>query len=192
MSGRTRVKGLAALVVLILGALAAYFKPPDATPERRGKPAEEREAPPVPKGHSFTGKIVGVHDGDTITLLWEKREIKVRLFGIDAPETNPAQDYGQRAKQYASQWMFGKEARVEVKDARLTYGRVVGEVFVTEEGKEQSVNAAMVDAGFAWAYRHYSEAFVEREAAARAAHRGLWADDNPVPPWEFRKEKHAE
>jgi endonuclease YncB( thermonuclease family) len=192
LSGRARVKGLAALVVLIVGALAAFFKAPEAAPDRHGRPAEELEAPPVPKGHSFTGKIVGVHDGNTITVLWEKKEIKVRLFGIDAPETNPAQDYGQRAKQFAAQKMFGKEARVEVQDARLTYGRVVGEVFVTEDGKEESVNAALVDAGFAWSYRHYSDVFADREAAARTAHRGLWADAHPVPPWEFRKENRNE
>lgn len=192
MSGRARVKGLAALIVLILGALAAFLKPPDATPARHGKPAEELAAPPAPKGQSFMGRVVGVHDGDTVTVLWEKKEVKVRLFGIDAPETNPAQDYGQRAKQYASQLMFGKDARVTVMDARLTYSRVVGEVFVTEKDNERSANAAMVEAGFAWAYRHYSDAFVDMEASARAARKGLWADANPVPPWEFRKERRSE
>ncbi|MCW8133759.1 MAG: thermonuclease family protein [Planctomycetota bacterium] len=146
----------------------------------------------MPKDASFRGEVVGVHDGDTITVLWERKEVKVRLFGIDAPETSPAQDYGQRAKQFASQMLFGKSVRVQVKDKRLTYGRVVGEVFVATDGREASANAALVEAGLAWAYRQYSQAYLEQEAAAKADRRGLWAGSNPVPPWEFRRQRGSE
>lgn len=192
MARRGKAKGLAALLILLAGLAAAYLREPGQTP---GKPESEGAATaarlPAPKGESFLGHVVGVHDGDTATVLWQQREIKVRLFGIDAPETNPAQDYGQRAKQFASQLIFNKDVRVAVRDETLTYGRVVGEIFVTVDGREQSANAKLVEAGMAWAYLDYSDAFAAEEARARAANAGLWAGSNPVPPWEFRKERRS-
>lgn len=186
MSRRT-AKGIVSLVVLALAAAFALLRPPASE-----QPTEKLDAPPVPKNESFRGDVVGVHDGDTITILWEDKEVKVRLFGIDAPETHPAQDYGQRAKQFASQLLYKKRARILVKDKRLTYGRVVGEVFVEAEGREVSANATIVASGFAWAYRQYSSDFVEQETEARNARRGLWADPKPMPPWEFRHGRSAD
>jgi len=192
MTRRGKAKGLVALLILLAGLAAAYLREPQSAP-RRPEPegAAPAARPPVPKGESFQGRVVGVHDGDTATVLWQQREIKLRLFGIDAPETNPAQDYGQRAKQFASQLIFNQDVRVVVRDATLTYGRVVGEIFMLVDGREQSVNAKLVEAGMAWAYLDYSDAFAAEEARARAAKTGLWASPNPMPPWEFRKERRS-
>lgn len=130
------------------------------------------------------GKVVGIHDGDTITVLTPtKTEVRVRLYGIDAPETKQA--FGSRAKQQLSTLVFGKEVQVQVIE-KDRYGRTVGRVLIGS----RNVNVEMVRLGFAWWYRHYAKKDVElakAEAEAKNAKRGLWADKAPVPPWEFRK-----
>lgn len=97
----------------------------------------------------YTGRVVGVSDGDTLTLLTaDKQQVKVRLGEIDTPESR--QPYGERAKQVLSALAFGKEARVVVQDTDK-YGRTVGRVYVGTV----DVNAEMVKQGAAWVYRQY-------------------------------------
>jgi endonuclease YncB( thermonuclease family) len=137
---------------------------------------------------SITGKVVGVHDGDTMTVLTPAKEsVKVRLHGIDSPEAKQA--FGSRAKQELSSLTFGKQVRVNVED-KDRYGRTVGRVFVGNV----DVNAEMVRRGFAWWYRNYAKKDVglaTAEAEAKNAGRGLWADKTPVPPWDFRRNEAA-
>ncbi len=112
----------------------------------------------------------------------QSQSVKVRLYGIDAPESKQA--FGNRAKQENSELVFGKVVRVEVV-GKDRYGRSVGRVFVAEV----DVNLEMVRRGFAWWYRTYAKkdvALATAEAEAKNAGRGLWADKAPVPPWEFR------
>ena len=134
---------------------------------------------------SFSGKVVGVHDGDTITVLTvAKQTVKIRLFGIDAPESK--QPFGNRAKQELSAIVFGRHVRVEV-ETKDRYGRTVGRV----SAADVPVNMEMVRRGFAWWYRSYAKkdaGLATAEAEAKNARRGLWADKSPVPPWEFRKQ----
>lgn len=134
--------------------------------------------------NQLAGRVVGVSDGDTITILAEgpkgKRPVRVRLHGIDCPESH--QPYGARAKQFTSRLAFGRQAVASVVDTDR-YGRLVAEVAV--EGR--SLNRELVEAGLAWAYARYSRRYAASEQAARAARRGLWADPSPVPPWEFRR-----
>ena len=132
----------------------------------------------------IAGRVVGVADGDTLTVLADgKRQVRVRLGGIDAPERR--QPYGTRARQGLSALAFGRAVQVEVEDTDR-YGRPVGRVRVG--GRD--VNAEMVRRGAAWVYvRHNRDpALVPLEAEARAARRGLWAlpDAERVPPWEWR------
>ncbi|MFM7320492.1 MAG: thermonuclease family protein [Armatimonadota bacterium] len=133
-----------------------------------------------------SGKVVSVADGDTITVLAPgNRQVKVRLDGIDAPESR--QDYGQRAKQAASDLVFGKQVSVDIR-TRDRYGRSVGVVRVGGT----DVNTALVEGGWAWWYRQYAPGntvLSRAESSARAAKRGLWASSAPVPPWEFRRGK---
>jgi endonuclease YncB( thermonuclease family) len=195
-ASRRRLRGPAAIGVALLIALA-YFLFPDAkghssrtkprsTPtERAGTPSETVERPPVGAGESFTGEVVGVLDGDTLEVLHAGRPVRLRLFGIDCPESN--QPFGQAAKKFTSQLVFGRVVRVLVRDNRLTYHRVVGEVFVGD----QCLNRALVQEGLAWAYRHFSLEYADDEAAAKAVGKGLWSDPQPVPPWEFRGHRAA-
>lgn len=150
----------------------------------------------------ITGIVVGVADGDTVTVLdTNKAQHKVRLAGIDSPEK--AQPFGQRAKQRMSALVFGKVVRLEG-DKRDRYGRTVAKVWVSPPDCQrcpQTLDAglAVLTSGLAWHYKKYQNeqspedreryAFAEDEARSKRA--GLWAEANPVPPWEWRKSRRS-
>ncbi|RJX18482.1 MAG: nuclease [Desulforudis sp.] len=134
---------------------------------------------------TIAGRVVSVADGDTITILTTAKQIKIRLYGIDTPEGG--QEFGQKAKQFTSSLVYGKQAEVKVYDTDR-YGRTVGVVLV--EGK--NVNEEIIRAGYAWQFQKYcSESFCQswRKLAegARTQRIGLWRDKNPTPPWEWRR-----
>ena len=132
---------------------------------------------------NISGRVVGVADGDTLTVLDDaNQQYKIRLAGIDAPEK--VQAFGQVGKQRLAELCYNKHATVDVVNTDR-YGRTVGDV--TCDGLH--ANAEMVRGGNAWVYRHYDkgfESFYALEEAAKEAKLGLWADDNPTPPWEWR------
>jgi endonuclease YncB( thermonuclease family) len=137
--------------------------------------------------HGFMGKVVGVADGDTVTVLAEgNNTVKVRLYGIDAPESR--QDFGNKAKQTLASLVFGKVVDVEPID-QDRYGRTVARIFV--DG--QDVCEALVRAGMAWVYRIYCrekptcDNWLALEQEARLAGVGLWAGPSPQAPWEWRR-----
>lgn len=130
------------------------------------------------------GRVVGITDGDTLTLLTDARqEVRVRLSDIDTPERG--QPYGDRARQALSGLAFDRSVRLAVRDVDR-YGRTVGRVFAGE----RDVSAEMVRQGAAWVFRGYSDdaELLRLEADARSARRGLWAlpEAQRVPPWEWR------
>jgi micrococcal nuclease len=141
-----------------------------------------------PAAYPFTieGQVVAITDGDTIKVLRDQKQYKIRLNGIDAPEK--AQAFGQKSKAYLSSLVFGKNVSVIVRDTDR-YGRYVGDVML--DGR--SANAAMVAAGLAWFYAAYSkdQSLARLEREARAQRLGLWADTAPTPPWKYRREKRA-
>lgn len=128
---------------------------------------------------ALSGKVVSVHDGDTITILVEKEQVKIRLFGIDAPELK--QPCGKKSKQFLSNLIAGQIVEVE-KNGNDRYGRTIGTVSLNGE----DINAQMVENGYAWAYRRFSKKYAPQESEAKFEKRGLWRDD-PIPPWEWRK-----
>jgi endonuclease YncB( thermonuclease family) len=130
----------------------------------------------------LTGKVIHVSDGDTFKILVNHKQIKVRLAEIDAPELHQA--FGRKSKQYLGNLVFDKVVTVEQVDIDR-YGRTVGKVYLDK----LYVNAEMVRTGNAWFYRKYGKdlKLYDLENAARANRRGLWADPNPMPPWEWRK-----
>lgn len=137
---------------------------------------------------ALEGKVVGVSDGDTLTLLdATKSQRRVRLAEIDSPESN--QEFGRRAKEALSKLCFGKHA--EVRDTSADrYQRVVGKVYC--DGV--NANAELVRQGMAWVYVQYaskSSPLFDLEKAARAKKQGLWADPHPTPPWEWRRAARA-
>src|SRR5215510_12762282 len=115
---------------------------------------------PTGQPRTIIGKVVGVSDGDTITVLDEqKRQHKIRLDGIDAPESN--QDYGSRAKQSLSDLVFGKTVTV-ISSKKDKYGRVLGKV--TLDGKD--INLEQINRGMAWFYTHYAAELNREDATA--------------------------
>jgi len=135
---------------------------------------------------AWSGKVVGVSDGDTIKVLNSTMEqVKIRLYGVDTPEKK--QEFGQVAKQFTSDMVFGKMVDVEVL-ATDRYGRKVALVYVDN----LTLNEELVRAGQAWVYDRYCDApmclkWKGLQAAAKKERLGLWADQAPTPPWEWRK-----
>ena len=132
-------------------------------------------------------KVVGVHDGDTITLLTsDNQSFKVRLYGIDSPELK--QPGGKKAKQFLSSICFGKEVRIE-KLGIDRYQRVIGWLY-TIDG--MSINKMMVDSGWAWDYKQYSKKHPELQIAedsAKARGKNIWSMKHPIEPWLYRSSK---
>lgn len=158
-------------------------RPPTAVAAQTPAKAAPAAASQVSQHLELSGKVVGVHDGDTLTLLAGTTQHRIRLNGIDAPE--PGQPYNQRAKQALSGLCFGVVVRVVVLDVDR-YGREISDVYVGE----MLVNAELVRAGLAWHFKKYSRdpVLAALETDARFEGRGLWADAAPVPPWDYRRE----
>lgn len=129
-------------------------------------------------------QVIGIADGDTLTLLVDRKPLKIRLANIDAPEK--AQAFGQRSRQSLSDLCWKKDADYRVQDVDR-YGRTVAVVIC--DGVD--VNRAQVERGFAWVYKKYNKdrALPALQKRAREGRRGLWFDPDPVPPWEFRRSK---
>jgi endonuclease YncB( thermonuclease family) len=135
---------------------------------------------------AFEGKVVSVTDGDTINVLKDGKQVKIRLAAIDCPEIG--QSYGDIAKQFTSDMAEYKVVRVrETGKDRDVF--IVGFVFVNDI----NLNEEILAAGLAWTYKKYSRvpALAKLESEARSAKRGLWAEPNPVPPWEWRRKKRS-
>ncbi len=136
---------------------------------------------------SFTGVVVKVIDGDTCDILCEgATTTRVRLAEIDCPEKG-GQPYGQKAKEFVIKNAAQKRVRVDVRTIDR-YGRTVGEIFLPDG---TSLNRLLVEEGYAWWYRKYSSdsSLGQLELDARLKRRGLWADKDPVAPWDWRKKK---
>lgn len=140
-------------------------------------------------GQVLVGICVGVSDGDSMHMeLLNGERVRVRLFGIDAPEKD--QVLSLPARQKLGYLIYNKSVRVEVVDLDK-YGRYVGKVFAGA----RYVNRYMLKEGLAWHYRHYAaddEVLTEAETRARAAGRGIWASESPCRPRNFRSEHRKE
>lgn len=141
--------------------------------------------------YNVEGRVVGVSDGDTITVLDStKTRHRIRLAGIDAPESKQA--FGQASKKHLSDLVFNRNITLDCGKTDK-YRREVCVVMVNG----QDANLAQVKAGMAWWYRKYrsEQTSQERadyeaaEAAAKAGKIGLWSEADPVPPWEWRHPK---
>ena len=129
------------------------------------------------------GKVVGIADGDTFTLLLEsKSTIKIRLASIDCPERK--QPYSAVATKFISDAIFSRQVKVIV-DSKDRYGRSIGWVYY--DGK--NLNEELLKAGLAWHFRRYSkdEKLQALEDQARVKNVGLWKDKNAIPPWDWRR-----
>lgn len=139
----------------------------------------------------ISGRVVAVADGDTLTVLdSSNRQHKIRLSGIDAPES--AQAFGARSKQSLSDLSFGKDVTVETSKVDR-YGRRIGKVL--HQGID--INRVQIERGFAWFYVAYQseqstsdrQLYAAAQQRARNGHFGLWIDSDPIAPWDYRKKR---
>lgn len=129
-------------------------------------------------------EVVYVLDGDTIEILHNRKALRVRLHGIDCPEKG--QPYGNNAKQATSDLVFAQYVTIEI-HGKDKYGRVLADVMLADG---RNVNKELVKDGLCWWYQKYAPNDTELEkleTEAIGAGRGLWADPEPMPPWEWRK-----
>ncbi len=169
--------------------LREYANRPGASWREAADKLEElgaaREGQPVP-AFGITGRVVRVADGDTISVLDSNNtQYKIRLHGIDTPERD--QRYGKKAWDALSTMVAGRSVGVVVL-GKDSYGRTDGTVY---QG-ERNINLAMVAAGHAWWYRYYAPDEHPLQAAeekARSEKLGLWAEPNPIPPWDWRRQQ---
>ena len=139
----------------------------------------------------LTGKVIKVSDGDTITVLdSNNQKYKIRLQGIDAPETQQA--FGETSRQSLASLVYDKEVII-LWDKRDKYARILGKVIV--DGRD--ANYEQLKKGLAWYYKQYEndlsdedkERYSEAEAWARNYTEGLWTDSKSIPPWEYRHKR---
>ena len=138
---------------------------------------------------TMEGLVVGVADGDTITVLdQQKNTYKIRLQGIDAPEKKQA--FGEKSKQSLHDLVHGKQVRIEY-DKEDKYGRIVGKITLDD----LDICLQQLVLGMAWHYKKYQNeqsvadrvVYTDAELKSKSLKLGLWADETPTPPWEFRK-----
>lgn len=183
-------KNLFRILVFVAALLAA------TAACRRSEPPKttRRPANVTATQQTLAGRVVRVADGDTVTVLDAgNAEHRIRLSGIDAPESHQA--FGTQSKKSLSDLVFGKDVTV-LYDKTDQYGRLVGKIIVNG----QDINLEQVKAGMAWHHKEYEreqspgdrELYARAEDEARAQHRGLWRDPNPVEPSKFRREQREE
>lgn len=142
--------------------------------------------PPLAQA-DFSGRVVRVIDGDTVSVLSGNKMYRVRLNGIDAPESKQA--YGQRSKQSLIALAAQKNVLV-ISNKQDRYGRYLGTIM----NGNLNINAEQVKNGMAWAYRFHGraldEAMLALERKAYSTGVGLWADPNPIEPWKWRRKEN--
>ena len=137
-----------------------------------------------PAWADFSGRVVAVADGDTLTVLTDRRQVEVQLVDIDAPELK--QPFGRQARQSLADLCLDKDA--VVRETGHRYGRTVGRVACS--GTDAS--AEQVRRGMAWVHQRRTEStsplyFLEDEA--QRSHEGLWSDKSQVAPWIWRRDQ---
>jgi len=152
-----------------------------ASPTKKGGQGGEKAAP---KG-SWEAQVLDVLDGDTVEVDYHGQRLRIRFFGVDAPEKEQAG--GQDAKAFSTELLLGRIVSVEVTSGDM-HGRTVGIIHIGET----IANEELVRNGWAWVYRTYCKRddpcrrWFRLEDEARDAGRGLWQADNPTPPWDWR------
>ncbi len=145
---------------------------------------------------ALLAKVLKISDGDTVVVSPVEGGdfIKCRLDGVDAPEVGKGSGSGQP---------YGEEAKRELK--RLILSKLVNVVTVGKDRyrrdicrissvDDMDINLEMIRRGYAWAFRKYlkkpyAKKYIDAEDDARKLKIGLWQDENPIPPWEYRHRK---
>ena len=199
-------KGKSSFVVVLLGIVIAlltslYHRVPfdqaphptstEAKPSHQTEPAGEPSVSHETTNSSAFKRIKGfvtyVQDGDSLKLKTGNDEKTIRFWGVDAPEGNSKQPYAEQARDFTRRLCQRQQVEIIIHDTDR-YNRVVGEVILPDGS---SANLAIVSAGLAWHYKQHApkeKVLAEAESQAQKAHRGLWAGNDPIPPWQWRRD----
>jgi endonuclease YncB( thermonuclease family) len=134
---------------------------------------------------TLTGKVIGIKDGDTVVVLDSlNNQTTLRLAEVDTPEKS--QPFGTKAKQFTSDQIYLKSIKYVVTDTDR-YGRSIAMIYYDNDNKYLS--AEIIKAGMGWHYKRYSTstALANFETKAKKDKTGLWIDNNPIAPWEWRR-----
>ena len=208
--------GLEAAILCILLLVAAYVSNlGSTTPQAAQQTSVSQKQDPTPRRETsrsdkFTRvdaaakasknageveyRLVRAADGDSFELKDEKnRRVRVRLYGVDAPEGN--QRFGRESREHLLGLLKNRTLRLKTlfKDS---YQRLVAIVYLSNKGSvdELSINQRQVQSGLAWVYDYFCTSDIcntwkLEEAMARKQKLGLWEDPSPVPPWEWRRQR---
>ena len=127
-----------------------------------------------------------MHDGDSVTVLRNNKQIKIRVWGIDTPELGQA--FGKSAKKAASELLYDKDISFNVGDTDR-YGRTISKITLPNGN---DYGAVMIASGLAWHYVQYAkneDFYAQLQSMAKRLRQGLWADAEPTAPWDWRKKK---
>lgn len=147
----------------------------------------------------ITARVINIIDGDTIKIRLDGNVVKVRLQGIDAPERG--QPFNKESTRHLKSLIAGETVTIKVTKTDR-YGRIIGQLFATPQGCKNcphtwDINLEQVKAGYAWWYEYYANEqtwsdrrnYKAAQSSARKAALGLWADPNPINPYDWRKQK---
>ena len=149
--------------------------------------AQEKPTAKQLKNQTFSAKVIRIIDGDTMEILYQNTPIKIRLAHIDCPEKRSKQPFGTQAKKALSDLCFGQQVTLNSQNSDR-YRRLIA---IVTNSKKQIVNQEMVKLGMAWHFTKYSsdKTYAKLEQEARKKRNGLWKENNPTPPWSWRKPK---
>jgi endonuclease YncB( thermonuclease family) len=168
------------IMILILTYFGKFHTEEKNSSKEKVEYSEKNEIP-----EEVRGKVVYIPDGDTIHIVMNGEKFKIRFYGIDCPESS--QPYGLEAKEFLMKNIDKNDVRVEVLE-KDRYGRLVGKVY----SKGVNLNELMVEEGYAWWYEKYARKEKKLEILqnrAKKDKKGLWEQDNPQAPWEYRNKK---
>ncbi len=142
------------------------------------------------RAETLTGKVIHIADGDTVTIIANNSQQRIRLLGIDAPEKTQA--YGKQSRVALNRAINGKYVTVEW-NKRDDYGRIIGKVVYNGV----DINLQQIQKGMAWHYKYYEREqepedrsrYAQAEYQAQRDKLGLWQDAKPTPPWQYRRSR---
>jgi micrococcal nuclease len=134
----------------------------------------------------FTAKVIAIKDGDSIEVLYAGKTISIRLADVDCPEIRRSQPFGRAAKKFTSNLCFAQMVKVQHTNKFDKYKRLIATII---NAQNKNVNKELVIAGLAWHFKKYStnNEIATLEITARVNKVGLWKDEYPIAPWEWRK-----
>ncbi|WP_319371201.1 thermonuclease family protein [uncultured Ilyobacter sp.] len=172
------------LIYIIMLLIFSYFSKFQVEEKKSSKKnIEHSKKSEIPK--EVRGKVLYIPDGDTIHITMNGEKFKIRFYGIDCPEIS--QPYGLEAKEFLMRHIDKNDVKVEVVE-KDRYGRLVGKVY----SRGVYLNELMVEEGYAWWYKNYAKKEKKMEILqirAEKEKKGLWSQENPQAPWEYRKKK---